>query len=405
MSPAAALSLLRVQISTFSQMLAKAVSLLLERKALCELWPKPGCQKPYLSSPLMLRWAPHIKHASFSVQCTDYPGIRAFMAAASCLRQAHILYPKQYMSKGSLVRSTTSSLYCCEAPNREMQRRLSKAVKAAPQEKVLWISVSLSEQLEALLLTSAGMPSLRRLVIRTMDMTELQSTVMLPPLVEVQVFMATNTCRPLQLRWLRLQSSSTISMHIRVYQQTPSQALQAVSELQTLQIHVLHLETRNTHFPAEIQQIWGQLRCCEQLHLRFWGHHGSVHALPNCELAMISGPSKPSRSFHFRWQAVECRLGRVVISLHKSQSLRVMGYAELPASCARPWQLVVRSAAGVKGLPPSRATEEAYLLQNAAADAAGWQSACPSKNRVPCPCKYSVNARGKYGSYGLCVPW
>ena len=37
-----------------------------------------------------------------------------------------------------------------------------------------------------------------------------------------------------------------------------------------------------------------------------------------------------------------------------------------------PWQLSVRTAKSVHGLPPSQTTMGAYLLQNAAARAAGW---------------------------------
>ena len=408
----ASTGLLLVQISSLSRKLAMAVPLLLERKGSCELWPKPGCQMPCLSSPLMLRWAPHIKHAFLPVQCTEYMGIRVFMAAASCLTEAYISYPEHYTCNGSLIHSTSSSLYCCEAPGRDMQGQLWEAgdpPSQRPQDQELTLHLSTSEQLERWLLTLSCVPRLRRLIINADNLTELQSTVELPSLAEVHVYMIASAYSPMRLRWLRLQSSSMISMHIRLSQHTARQARQAVSELQTLRIRVLHLQTSYSSFPAEVQHIWGQLTCCEQLHIAFEGHQGAVHALPTCELALVSGPVASSmqpiqRSFFLCWSAVHCP-GRLLISLDHSQSVRVKGYAELPASCARPWQMVIRSAAGVKGLPPSRATDEGYFLQNAAADAAGWQSLASRKLCTVCPCVYTDPAPGTaYGAYGTRVP-
>ena len=67
---------------------------------------------PCMSSPLMLRWAPHVKHAFLGIECTEYPGITAFMAAAACLGKARIMFPNQYLRNDSFARSTSIKVYC-----------------------------------------------------------------------------------------------------------------------------------------------------------------------------------------------------------------------------------------------------------------------------------------------------
>ena len=258
----------------------------------------------------------------------------------------------------------------------------------------LWLRVSFSEQIEAWLLALCCMCQLEKLVIDAYNLTELQSTVVLPPGVALHVYMLSGSLRPISVPWLRLQSSSTIYMHIRLYQQTPNQAQQAVLELQPLRIYSLHLETRYSQFSAELQHIWGQLKCCEHLHLAFRGQSGAVHALPICKCVHISGPisfpSKPVQcQFPIQWAAIGNRAGKVCISLDKSQRLCVEGHAELPLPCAAPWQLAVWSAAGITGLPSSRVRKEVYFLQNAAADAAGWRESATQKPAVYCPCLYN----------------
>ena len=240
----------------------------------------------------------------------------------------------------------------------------------------LWLNLSFSEQLEAWLLTLICMSSLKRVTIDAYEVPELQSTVVLPPQVELHIYMVASSYSPMSLAWLRLQSSSKVYMHIRLSRQTPSQAQQAVLELQTLRIYVLHIQTRYSHFSAELQHNWGQLKSCKFLHLAFQSQTGVVHALPICKRVHVSGPmsspTKPvQRSLCVQWAAIGNRPGKVYISLYKSQRLRVEGHADPLLSCAAPWQLKVRSGAGVKGLPPSRATQKVYFLQNAVADAAG----------------------------------
>lgn len=386
--------LLLVQMACTCRKLAMAVPLVLERRPMFDLWPRTGCHMPCMSSPLMLKWAPHVKQAFLSGQCTEHPGVRAFFSAATCLRLATLIHPDQYMHEGVPIRSTSSTLYCCETVNEELADQLCEAADSclkAPMPHLLHLS--LSEQLDALLQILSCMPNLKGLLLQTVGMTELQSCVVLPPQVVLHVQMMITSHSPLALGWLRLQRSSTISMHAVLSQQTASQSQQAVSELQTLRIHVLHIHTRYFHFSREVQLIWSQLTCCRYIHLAFDGGQGALHALPACESALISGPrptaAQPVQDlFRASWLAVGNRSGKLYVSLDKTQQLRVEGHAEPLSSCREPWQLLILSAAGVQGLPPSRTTQEAYFLQNTAADSAGWQGIVARQRLFHCPCAF-----------------
>ena len=369
--------------------LALAVPLMLERKPLFQLLSKPGRQQSCLSSPLMLHWAPHVKHGFLSAQCTQYPGINAFAAAATCLKLAGLIYPRQE----SLIPSTPSRLYCYEADNDELAKQPWTAAEPYSHAQVPDLAhLSIHEQLDGFLLALSCMPNLQSLVVQMNEKTELQSTVVLPSQVELHVQLITSSRNPLTLQWLRLQSSSKLHIHLTLSLLTQSQAQQAVSELQTLQFDSLHIQTRYDHFASEAQLIWSQLSCCRYFHLAFSGHQGAVHALPVCEHALISGPiptaAQPvQQTFHASWPALGNRSGKVYISLDKSQQLLVEGHAELPLPSPGPWQLLVISGAGLRVLPPSQATQGTYLLQNAAADSAGWRAT--EKISFQCICRIS----------------
>ena len=238
---------------------------------------------PCMSTPFMLRWAPHVKHAFLGIECTEYPGITAFMAAAACLGKARIMFPNQYLRNDSFARSTSIKVYCCDKGSQHLFGQLWDAAELSSNMATLWLNLSFSEQLEARLLTLICTSSLKWVTTDAYKVPELQSTVVLMPQVELHIYMVASSYSPMSLALLRLQSSSKVYMHIRLSRQTPSQAQQAVLELQTLRNYVLHIQTRYSHISAELQHIWGQLKSCKFLHLAFQSQTGAVHALPICK--------------------------------------------------------------------------------------------------------------------------
>lgn len=353
--------LLLAQVSTTCRSVAAAVPLLLEGKAF-RIWPQSGVQMPCLSSTLMLRWAPHVKRVFLSVQCTEYPGIKAFMAATS-LKEANLRYPETYRREGSLIHSTPSTLYCFVGHNAVLHRQLWTEAKQLVSKEKLNVDLTLSEQLEAWLLLISGMPSLMQLYVHMNMLNQLLSTVVILSHVRLSVFMRTSKIEPMSLRWLRLQSSSSVTLHIDLSQQSTSQTQQAVRELQTLQIDNLYFWTWYAHFPAEVQQIWGQLESCGICHIFFKGHQGAVHALPPCRYAYISGPmSFPDQpvqgSFRVCWPDTTKCPGRVYITLHNSQELLVERCAKLSSQ-----RQLTGPAAGIKCLLPSHAIHRSYVLE------------------------------------------
>ena len=90
---------------------------------------------------------------------------------------------------------------------------------------------------------------------------------------------------------------------------------------------------------------------------------------------------RPS-SFYVAWAALSSTAASVRLHMHARASLRVSGFeasSSIPEQHGRPWQLVVHGAESIHGLPmlgPRLCVKaKHYLLQNAAACAAGWCAA------------------------------
>ena len=131
-----------------------------------------------MSSQLMLRWAPNVKQAFLGIQCMEYSGITAFMAAATCLTKARLMFPQQYLRNANFAR-TSIKVYYCEKCSHNLFGQLRDAAELSSNMATLWLNSSFSEQLEAWLLPLSCMSSLVRVTIHAYKMPELQSTVVL----------------------------------------------------------------------------------------------------------------------------------------------------------------------------------------------------------------------------------
>ena len=73
------------------------------------------------------------------------------------------------------------------------------------------------------------------------------------------------------------------------------------------------------------------------------------------------------------WAALISHAANIKIVMLPGMELSVLAAGiEVPEDLQQPWQLVVMGADRVHGLPPSQLMNGPYLLQNAAARAAGW---------------------------------
>ena len=179
---------------------------------------------PCLVSKLLLPWAPHLKDFIQGSQCA---GIRAFVAAAIQLKEAHFSYPYEVGvddeeegpfhsfpyrvciddEEGGPFCSTSSALYCYASVNDGIKYDAMFRGWHDDVAETEWLFMPLTEQLGSLLLVLSGIPVLQKLSIQTLDESKLQSTVRLPQLSELDVFVQPfpNNEVEFHLGWLQVQ--------------------------------------------------------------------------------------------------------------------------------------------------------------------------------------------------------
>ena len=84
-----------LQVSSVCKNLAQAAALSrgTEPRWSLYLWPQPGCMQPNLSSKLMLRLAPCMKHVFLDLERTGCRGVKEFLTCTS-LRDALVRHPQ-----------------------------------------------------------------------------------------------------------------------------------------------------------------------------------------------------------------------------------------------------------------------------------------------------------------------
>ena len=214
--------------------------------------------------------------------------------------------------------------------------------------------------------------------------SQIRSRVLLPSVsaLHVRVLMILDH-KPLDLSWLRHQPHGQLHLEVSLGSMGHPKSRpvaghqQVVHELQQLGITTLVLKTISWVFHSKAQALWGKLTIQDRLTLYLGDSaEGGLYALPMClQISVMAQRHEGSGGLQAAllpvcWSAIGVRPGKVHISCQGSQTLAVEGFTSFVST--GPWQLVVHSAAGVQGLPPSRPCSEPYFLQNDAADAAGW---------------------------------
>ena len=189
----------------------------------------------------------------------------------------------------------------------------------------------------------------------------------------------------LDLSWLKLQRVGKLDLCLDLPAWNAEVTERAVLELQQIQVSCLHVIV--DHFSLETQQIWGACyTACDHFHLDSARQPDIVHAMPLCEQVTITSSAcswldsdriwKGPCTLIILWQAL-ARPGKFCIRVQsRTQLVQVIGCSDLKLDSPGPWQLVIHAHGGVEGLPASRPTDDPamYFLQNAAADAVGWEN-------------------------------
>ena len=393
---------LLMQASSVCKRLSQAAVHCLEsRPALSFYFWEIGCAAPNMSSKLLLHFAPLAKHVFLDMLCAGWHGIRDFMAATQ-LREASVNFPGDYHN--DIIGDGYTTMYCSQQFDRQACRDFAswaedlEELECDARMGVLQAKApAVSEQLDLMLHSLSGLQFLHKLTINMGSDRVLNSRVFLQEVPELHLsFERRMGSGQMDLSWLFQQSHGQLHLevqHLGLY--NTSNALldhhTTVRDLRELRITTLQLDVWSTIFDRTAQQVWAQLSVQDKVHLSFIGHGGAdiLHSLPRCQLVKIAGRGPcmwPPPQLLFSGSALT-QPGRLHVCMSEDQELVVDGFTSLPDSSGDPWQLVVHAAAGVQGLPPSRPTSEVWYLQNAAADAAGWQGKLLEDCKSCCPCR------------------
>ena len=153
----------------------------------------------------------------------------------------------------------------------------------------------------------------------------------------------------------------------------------------------LWLRLKCSDFPLQLQQCWEALPALQGCHLvlcqrtcNFSPHppeydaHHLLQALPRSRELTITVKYSTVGPLRITSSLLRLQSSTVCIRMQDAQELHVeggsAGFSDLHGS-DQPWQLSVQGAGGVRGLSGFQAMAEGLLLQNKAAQAAGWKPA------------------------------
>ena len=397
-----------VQWSTVCRTLALGVEGLLFNAefSLCSP-PELGCKPLRFDTRLMLHWAPLLR----SLQLSGSPeqggngwplentSLKDFVAAAATLREVYARsVAGSCLALGPILRqaaaiddvlcaSKSVQMLCCSGRDRVDLYVPSRLPQQLEDVQVSW--KVLASQLPHAQAQSrfdemmGSMSSMSQLRVLNMDCHNLSLTSMahLPRLAELTLQLRVGPTTAIDLSWLRDRSFDELLLCLHLPACTAERSRQVVAELQQVQVSDLRLLVNK--FPLELQQIWCSYKGCDKFLLHFQHRPEVVCALPPCKQITISCRPIFQRGLPLplviNWQAL-ARAGRFHVSVPSGArgggTVQVQGHALLPDSMD-PWQLVV-SASKVEGLPALELTSmpAMHWVQNAAADAVGWQSTC-----------------------------
>ena len=387
------------QWSSICRKLGRAAqNVLLGRKYL-ESWSSPPSRSPLcLDSQLLLRWAPCVKTLFLDAWSIKCHGIRQYVAAAVnlTLMIIEIAQEEDSACADSVVCASHSvvHLYSVESgSNSYLPHTLPQQLQKLDIDlKILAMKQpqsTLQPRFEAFLSMLCNLRHLRTLSIDCANFV-LRCSVPLPNLEMLRLRLGLSKGTPVDFSWLRSQHHDKLQLCLRLDKCDAAMNMCVMSEAQ--QVHITDLHLVVPRFSLASQQIWQSYSGCESFNLEFSWNCSSkvVHALPVCSLVtvtvqcnLLSGmaarQAKPSPLI-IHWQAL-ARPGRLHVCSHISNvQVQVQGFAHpIPDSRSGPWQLVAHAKAGVEGLPASRPplAPATYFLQNAAADAAGWEGSMP----------------------------
>ena len=347
-----------------------------------------------MDSRLLLGWAKHVKCMEIFDDTLPISGMNLFLEAATSMAELRIFSGTPLgAARVDHGLSTTcftalSKLHLWGAAKPSiiplMVSDLS-AEFACSDEGVPWDS----SQVDCFICRLARLPLLHTLSLSFysgfgdddyVELERIACPIQLHKLQALRVNVNLHSHTRLDLEWLQRQPCSLLEVGITIF--TSGLAHHSALLLQLGRLEVSHLYlTVMAAWAQSAQKLWASL-AVKALRLHISSH--KAFALPSTALAALprcSGRTiifAPDDSDHIRlyidWAALTRHGADIAIDLADDRELHVLGAGCCaPDHLQQPWQLLVKRARSVHGLPPSQSSGGPhYFLQNAAACAAGW---------------------------------
>lgn len=175
----------------------------------------------------------------------------------------------------------------------------------------------------------------------------------------------------LDFSWVHRQPTDNLKLELFVDTSDVAIHDSIVQQLSQLALNALRLVVL-VPFTSELQAIWSSLKVDKLTLESLDNASDTLHMLPHCSEMVWRYYPPVSSPAYISWQALISHPARIYLEVEGE--LHVVGTeGSAPDHLGQPWQLQVVCESALHGLPTSQPTLEGqYLLQNAAARAAGW---------------------------------
>ena len=369
-----------LQLSTVCSKFKQAIVLVPSVRVGINTHPWPEINTPdRLNSPLLLCWVAQARHIVLHQDTHNVPGMAEFLAAAVQARSLCTICenPVAAAEAGHLMS------YCHGVRKIEIVGTRPPSLLPDSLEEIVLDCEAQGlgdefddRQVNAFLYHCTRLAHLRqlRLDLSRVGPVQLLCAAQLRMLDRLNIELTVSECH-VCLDWALAQPCKCLDIEVDVATSTMDRHTPIVEQLSQVRMRWLRLSLE-VYFTAAMQALWAAVQA-EHLAISFWADFGPIEMLPRCTSVVLEqNPADSGQQAAFiKWAAISKHACDIAIHLESLTKLHVTGFGldgETLEQLQQPWQLVVCGGAGVQGLPASQPTRNAYFLQNAAAQAAGW---------------------------------
>ena len=337
----------------------------------------------HMDSKLILQLVPGMvkKVMLWNPACLAAPGMARFVASCTSLQEMHITANSMLacsQADACLVGCCGLRILLCNGLF--SPQVLPHSLQALEVDLTAWSEIAKGgmcpeQWTEALLFRIAFLPALDTLKIQLGTVPHLPAMpgVSWRRIRILSVNFDMEDDIPIDLGWLRDQRADRLQLSIGMHTGEHYSHKTLVQELSSITVHSLTFNVE-TEIEAQSQLLWTTVTALTTCDISIRVQTMNLHWLPHCKnLSVRLGWS--NGQYQIFWHAVSAHPGRVQVC---GCSFEVVGFPGSVPEHTEPWRLELEAPVpGIQAAFLQRGKDDdAYILQNPAADAAGWNAGC-----------------------------